>query len=361
MKEIKLLRWAVICAAISCGCTINISPPGPTGDLPQASGLPSPGVQSPAGWKNLKLNGRLIYTSGKVDTSQGTVFLALSVQALDLATGSITTIFSAPQGAWIDAATVSPDEQQLVVSYRSPRDSGQSGLYVMPLDGSQRPQLLFVPPSDNDRYYQPGWSPDGKYVYFSHTNYQGSTTYEVMRMAYPDGKPERVADQAYWPSVSKDGAHLTYVSIDPASGANGLYLANSDGTQYRPVPVSGPWAREIIDAPTFMPDGQSVLFSAPTWQESSAPHWMDKVLGISVAYAHSSVPSEWWSVPLAGGKPVELTHVRLYGLFASFSPDGEYIASFSTDGIFVMKPDGTGLTKVVDYVGGILGTVDWTH
>ena len=56
---------------------------------------------------------------------------------------------------------------------------------------------------------------------------------------------------------------------------------------------------------------------------------------------------------------MQLTQIGLYVLVGGFSPDGKYIASYSTDGIFVMKPDGSSLTKVVDYVGGISGAVDW--
>ena len=87
-----------------------------------------------------------------------------------------------------------------------------------PWDGSQPPQLLFTPPSDQDQYLQPVWSPDGKYIYFTHVNYQSSSAaYEVMRLAYPKGKPEQLVNQAYWPQISTDGSHLTYVSIFPTT------------------------------------------------------------------------------------------------------------------------------------------------
>jgi len=42
-----------------------------------------------------------------------------------------------------------------------------------------------------------------------------------------------------------------------------------------------------------------------------------------------------------------------------FSPDNQHIASYSTDGIFVMKPDGTDVTIIIKDVGSIPGTVNW--
>ena len=236
---------------------------------------------------------------------------------------------------------------------------GFPGFYFMPLDGSQAPQALIAPSSDQDLFYQPRWSPDGQYVYFTHANYQGATTYEIMRMSYPDGGVETLVDQAYWPNVSEDGSRITYVSVDPQTGANSLFIANADGTQAQQVPISGSGANNIIDTPIFYPDNQSILFSAPVSQQFSSSSWVDKILGITIVYAHGSIASEWWSIPLAGGKPTQLTRVGLYGLFASFSPDQKYIASFSTNGIFVMKSDGADPTNVVKDVGGVLGTVDW--
>ena len=74
--------------------------------------------------------------------------------------------------------------------------------------------------------------------------------------------------------------------------------------------------------------------------------------------AHN-IPSEWWSVPVGGGPVSQLTHIQAPVLYASISPDNRYIASFSVEGVFVMKPDGTNLTMMVDNIGGNLGTVNW--
>jgi Tol biopolymer transport system component len=251
----------------------------------------------------------------------------------------------------------------LIISYSPAPDSllaGKEELYILPADGSAPPQLLFTPPSEQDQYFQPDWSPDGKYIYFAHVNDQASVRYEVMRLAYPDGKPEPLIEQAYWPRLSADGSHIAYVSAFSANGPNGLFIAKADGTQVQAVSLAGSgWASSIIDAPLFLPDGQTILFSAPIPVQSSTPNWIDKLMGVTVVHAHGSIPSDWWSVPVVGGEPTRLTHVYSPGLFASLSPDSNYIASYSASGIFVMTPQGGDLTQIVNYTGGIPGAVSW--
>jgi Tol biopolymer transport system component len=143
---------------------------------------------------------------------------------------------------------------------------------------------------------------------------------------------------------------------------NGLFLANANGTDVRAVPLLGSdWMNSFIDTPLFLRGGQTILFSGPIPANSSAPNLIEKIMGITVAHAHGSIPSDWWSVPLSGGDPKRLTHVYSPGLFASPSPDLRYIASDSASGIFVMNTEGGESTQIVKYMGGILGTVSWVQ
>ncbi len=239
-------------------------------------------------------------------------------------------------------------------------------LYSLPLDGSSPPEQIFAPPSQSDQYLQPVWSPDGKYIYFVHTNYalprkdpnQHYPIFEIYRMAAPAGPLEKIVENAYWPRLSANSSRLVYVTQNPDDGTNKLFVANADGSNPQEVVLSGPSIPTIIDAPVFLPDGSTILFSAPVPAQSSVPSWLDRLFGVIVASAHS-VPSEWWSVPVEDGVPTQLTHIQAPGLYASISPDTQHIASFSGNGVFVMNPDGTGLTMLVSDVGGIPGTVNW--
>jgi Tol biopolymer transport system component len=380
MQKKNLVFILVIGTLMLSSCTVDLSQQTPGASGAQAGGaLSTPGSMGitplpqstspssafpiqylPVTWSGLNLTGKLVFIVASVQGNNP----QMEIQELDLGTGEITTIFQAPSDGWIYSAVVSPDYKQIVMAYSLPA-AGQA-LYILPIDGSQPPQMLFPLPTKDDQYLEPAWSPDGKYLYFVHANYalppqepnQHYPIFEIDRMAYPNGQLEKLIEKAYWPRLSADGSRLVYVSENPDDGTNNLFLANPDGSNASQVVMSGPVAPNIIDAPIFSPDGQSILFSAPVPAQSSAPTWLDRLFGAIPASAHS-VPSEWWSVPLGGGAATQLTHIQAPGLYASISPDNQHIASFSGNGIYVMDTDGSGLTMVLSDVGGILGTVNW--
>jgi len=381
-KVCFLCGYVIVMVSILCACSINISeapqatpistevlptPSTLTTNTPQQIRIGNPLLSTttiPVTWANLNLTGKLVYISAYQGGSGNPI---LSIQALDLVTGVITTIFQGPEISWIYYATVSPDEKQLIMSYSSPPENQNpinELLYTLPLDGSTQLQFFVLPPTIYDRYLQVEWSPDGKYIYYVHNNTQNQPIgqhypiYEIYRIAYPSGQPEKVADQAFWPRLSADSTRLVYISMDPSTGKNKIFLANADGSNAQEVSLSGAWTPDIIDAPIFSPDGQSILFSAPSPPQTSALSWIEKLLGIQVAQAHS-IPSDWWSVPLTGGNVTRLTSIGATGLFASISPDRRFIASYSGNGLFVMNPDGTNLTLLIPDMGGIPGTVNW--
>jgi Tol biopolymer transport system component len=300
----------------------------------------------------------LIFTS--TDESSVT-----KIQMLDLGSGELATVYRAPDG-WVHYAAVSPDEKTLALSFSPPASQVNSfsnrSLFSLPLDASAPPQPLFVPPAPGDHYTQVEWSPDGKYIYYVHYNHNDSNgqfyeVYEIFRMSHPNGTPEKILDRAYWPRLSADGTKLVYVSLDPATGLNELWTASADGSNAQKVAFTGPWVPDIIDAPIFLPGGNSILFSAPQESTSHRPGWLENLLGVQVARAHN-VPSDWWSVPVDGGAPTRLTNIQTINLFAAISADQQHIASLSGDGIFVMDLDGSNLTRLISDPG-VHGTLRW--
>ncbi len=183
------------------GCSIDISQPVINGGASQTSQAGSQNQSSkniPVVWKNLNIKGKLVYITSRFGNEQNSLVTLIAIQMLDLADGNVKTIFEAPPGAWIDFLSVSPDGKQLVMEYvpggnDSSGGTKQSLLYTMPLDGSQAPSLLLSPPTDGDLYYQPTWSPDGRYIYYSHVNLQAPNAlpgqkfpdYELSRITYP--------------------------------------------------------------------------------------------------------------------------------------------------------------------------------
>jgi Tol biopolymer transport system component len=178
-------------------------------------------------------------------------------------------------------------------------------------------------------------------------------------MTLPDGELELIVEKAYWPRVAPDSSQIAYVTVDLFMRRNRLFVADADGGNAREVEITGPRLPEIKDAPIFSADGQSLLFSAEAPTQSYQPNRLDRLLGVTVARAHSNVPSDWWSIPVTGGEITRLTNIQSMGLFGSRSPDGEFLASYSLNGIFVMKTDGTQLTQLLPNPHSVPGTVCW--
>src|SRR5690242_5251372 len=169
MIKIRLVSCLLVLSLAISGCSIQVSQ-DPVSNLPPqaASADPSlPTFKIPVTWAHLNLMGKLIYISA----GQSGNSAYMRIQALDLVTGEGTTIYQAPENGFIYSVTVSPDSKRLIMALAQPPGADLSAhqqLYSMPLDGSAAPQLLVIPASQDDEYFQPEWSADGKYVYFSH-------------------------------------------------------------------------------------------------------------------------------------------------------------------------------------------------
>lgn len=377
MKKILYLICAFLLFIGFLGCTIGVDQPTSATSLSKATSPPitSPGPNTnnttpssnatliPITWADLDLTGNIIYSTLPTGGSRS----APRIQMLNLQSGEIKTIFTTTGNAWIYYLTTSPDAKRLAISYSPPSQAGSestTSLYILPLEEGATPQILFNPPTPSDRYIQVEWSPDGKYLYFVHYNHNDQPTdqpypdYQISRVAYPNGQPEKILGQAFWPRISADSSKLVYVSLDPVSGLNRLFLANVDGSNSQEVLFSSNSSKpDILDAPIFAPDGQTILFSAPSPVQAYQPTWLDRLAGVMIARAHN-IPSDWWSVPLSGGNVTRLTQIQTIKLFASISPDQDHIASMSGEGIFIMDVDGSNLRQIL-FDPGVSSVISW--
>ena len=69
-----------------------------------------------------------------------------------------------------------------------------------------------------------------------------------------------------------------------------------------------------------------------------------ELMGVRIASAHN-LPSDIWIMKI-GEASKQLTHLDGYGFVADFSQDGQYIGFSCDTGVYVMRSDGTGQTKV---------------
>ena len=160
---------------------------------------------------------------------------------LDLASGQTKILFQAPPNAWPLAASVSPDGQQIVIAYAPPPKDpsyqfGYTDLYVLPADGSDAPQVLLQRTDPQEAFAFPQWSADGRFIYYAHEipDTTGRLryihfSYTIERVAYPNGRPQKILADAIWPRLSPDGKKLAYVSFNQQTGENNLYVADADG------------------------------------------------------------------------------------------------------------------------------------
>jgi Tol biopolymer transport system component len=380
MKTMTISKYTLLATAFAlaaCSITLSDVTPGPTSghvtevatvdSAPTQAGVPTvgiiqtstPGVTPlPASvpWADLNLTGSLIYTQGK-----------LGLFKLNLVTGEKTILLAHNEKMWLSAQATSPDGKTIIVAYSPPPSAdqvqlGYTGLYQIASDGSTATPIPVLPQTDpQESYFNPVWTPDGKYIYYAHfvpvrdTTNQGNTfKYTIERMAFPDGKPEVILQDAIWPKISPDGTKLLYLKFDTVQYTQLLYTSDLDGQN--PTALLPNSDFPSVDAQFYSNDGKTIIFNAVGEGQAPAFSWLDRLMGINAVDAHN-VPSDWWSITEGQDKPVRLTKLYDTGMYGDFSPDGQYVAFLAASGMYVMTPDGTLIKPLVDIKS--LGTLEW--
>lgn len=370
---------AVLVTLTACSINLTEAPPSttairatplPTGaprnTLATATPVLTPPTTPPP-WANLNLTGRLIFNQPKFGLSQ-----------LDLVTGALTTLFALPEDGWITSAAFAPDGQTLVMAYAPPPPPdqvqlGYTDLYLL-AEGVSEPQLVLARSDPQESFFSPLWSPAGDYIYFAHfrpVRAENGTPppvpylYTIGRITYPNagGAPEVIVTNAFWPALSPDGTQLAFVGSDPQTFLNDLYVTKVDGrdpiSPSKIAKIVPSDSFEAVDAPFFTPDGSALVFSA-VGEGPPALTLFDHWLGVSSVLAaplDHSVPSDWWSVPAAGGPPRRLTRIYDTSLFGDYAPDGAHIAFISATGLYVMSPEGGNVFPLMGLQA--FGSVEW--
>ncbi|HEX9014345.1 MAG TPA: hypothetical protein VF813_12535, partial [Anaerolineaceae bacterium] len=265
---------------------------------------------------------------------------------LDLASGKLQALFSAPDRSWLASAAVAPDGKTILIAYAPPPPKSQvqlsnTDLYTLPMDGSGAPTLLLEHKAVNESYFTPTWSPDGQYIYYTHNIPNASartgvdSVIERMRMPGAPGTAQVVARNSIWPALSPDGTRLAYLTLSAYTSVDRLTLASADGSN----PVEGLPATQVntVDAHFYAPDGKTIYYStinetsatpataAPAPQGLLAPF----LFGPRPVQAHN-IPSDWFRVTLDGQQQItQVTTLHNTQLAGSFSPDGQWIAFIS--------------------------------
>ncbi|HXW56492.1 MAG TPA: protein kinase [Candidatus Cybelea sp.] len=194
------------------------------------------------------------------------------------------------EDAGIVQPRISPDMRYIV--FLSSR-SGAEHFWRVDLDGSN---LLQLTNSEWDSLYDaPGFSPDGKWVFYGRRGPEGG----IWKVPIEGGNPVRVIsahNDVGFATVSPDGKMLAYSYEDPsASPGSGVAIASLDsGTVQKRFDI---------------PEGPV------QWTTNS---------GSLLYFKANTGVGNMWSQPVAGGAPTEITHFNdeMISDF-SMSPDGK--------------------------------------
>jgi copper transport protein len=263
----------------------------------------------------------------------------------------------------------SPDGRQLAFSFYSLPRVGTipagTDLYVMDSDGSAM-HLLAAHDTPGAALLYPAWAPDGSALYVTHqARAAGGSATRIERVDARTGALQTVVTNAAFPSPSRDGRLLAYVSTpNPDGSGQSLWVSTPDGREPRQVLAPGIFVR--FSTIRFAPDGQRILmaavgqglaYSEPRARVFDALGLLHLLGGVTVAHANGE---EWdlWTIDPDGRNLRRLTTIADDLPVASWSPGGDRIAFLgggsartAQTGLVVMNADGTNLQRLTTRPG----------
>ena len=284
------------------------------------------------------------------------------ISTFDLQTKEVNRFFTAPENGWVSQIDVAPDNEQLLMAYAPPPPEGEiqfgyTAIYLTFWDETAVPTPFIQKQHPKAVLFNPVWSPDGQSVYYSHLIPDEADAHQfelyLERHSVKTAETFMIAKDGIWPRISPDSEKLVYVTVDPQSLGNALWLSNGDGSDA--VQLVSEVQFKVVDVPMFSPDGNWVYFTAAEKPET-AVKWWEALLGIQSASAHN-IPSDWYRLPTSGGQPEQLTMIQETGIYGDFSPDGKFIGFATFNGLYIMQPDGSELEKILEV--GATSALSW--
>ena len=189
-----------------------------------------------------------------------------------------------------------------------------AGLFTANADGSGRRQLTVVKPNSGTFEADPAWSPDGKWIAFTHEVPMHPAIYVIRA----DGAKRHRLAAGEVPSWSPRGHEIAFQGGDVSRPQ--LYLIGRDGSGRRRITRSS--GHDIL--PDWSPDGRRIVF-----------------------VSDRDGNDEIYVVDRDGSHPRRLTREPAYDTTAAWSPDGRWIVfaegrTRRDFGLYLIRPDGTG-------------------
>ena len=329
------MRWLITGLAMSAGLAAVAACAGSGGSVSAERTAPAPAARDQDGRRPVtrgrpievaRLEGKVVFDDFEdvyVMSADGTNVRPLARRA-------------GPEfdGAW------APDGRR--VAYRDSRRGVNENdeIYVAEADGSGSRNLTRDPAND----WGPDWSPDGSTIVFNSDRDGGALTGYLVA---PDGSDLRRIDADVWveyASFSPDGTRIAFMGHE--AGDYDIYvadLATGDATRLTDAPGSDGW-------PAWSPDGSTIAFASERddclYARPAAACWIDP--GGEPGEHH-----DIWVMAADGSNERRVSPE--YGHFVTWSPGGEHLL-VSGSSLYVIRPDGTGRSAVLQRSGGI---PDW--
>jgi len=153
------------------------------------------------------------------------------------------------------AAAISPDGKFLLSVVD---DHGKQSLWLRNILTNSDAQVI---PSEDARYLDPAFSPDGNYIYFR-KDVSYIEAIDMLRSPVLGGSPQVIVhdvDTAF--TFSPEGKRMAYVRNNPEMGKFQVLMANAEGTDERML--SGGLSSAIPNAIAWSPDGKQIASAIP--------------------------------------------------------------------------------------------------
>jgi Tol biopolymer transport system component len=222
----------------------------------------------------------------------------------------------------------SPDGMRIAFRYQ-PGGDETAEIYVMNVDGSGRRNLT----RDAAMDYAPAWSPDGTQLAFASTRDGELPSIWVMNQDGSDPRRVGRVDGEY-PAWSPDGRRIAFDHMSFEATGWDVWVMNADGSGAMPLVKT----RADDQGPAWSPDGERIAFGSGLDAEPGFFHV--------------------WTMRADGSRQRRVT--QQHGDRPVWSPDGDYIL-FQAGGLYIMRPDGSGVTEVPIHGVGEASLPDWTR
>ncbi|MGI8784388.1 MAG: protein kinase domain-containing protein [Acidobacteriota bacterium] len=237
------------------------------------------------------------------------------------------------------------------IAYWGVVKGGQRDIWTVPAAGGQPIAVT----ADKALDWNPVWSPDGEYLYFS-SDRQGSMNLWRVRIDEESGKaltaPEPVtsgvAASSHHASISRDGKQIAYAALVTKSNLQRLSFDPSTGTvNGQPTAITA--GSRVAVAPDPSPDDQWLAFYSQGKQEDlliirtdgtgqfqltddphrdRVPRWSPNGKRLAF-YSDRSGNYQAWAINPDGSGLQQLSHDPKLSLnFVTWSPDGSRLACF---------------------------------